>query len=159
MTKTQRLVGALRALLALALAALLLGQLLLLPAMHGDWSRTLADPSTPTWPMLVVPFLELLCVQVVVVCTWRLLAMVEQDRIFRDDSLVWVNTIVGAMLAAWLLLVALLPYAVAVDELEGLPVGIALLLVGGAVLGLLMVVMRALLRQATSLRTEMEAVV
>ena len=34
-----------------------------------------------------------------------------------------------------------------------------LLLVVGAVLGLLMVVMRALLRQATTLRTEMEAVI
>ena len=34
-----------------------------------------------------------------------------------------------------------------------------LILVGGAVLGLLLVVMRALLRQATTLRTDMDAVI
>jgi hypothetical protein len=34
-----------------------------------------------------------------------------------------------------------------------------LMLVGGAVLGLLLVVMRALLRQATTLRTDMDAVI
>ena len=34
-----------------------------------------------------------------------------------------------------------------------------LILVAGAVLGLLMVVMRALLRQATTLRTDMDAVI
>jgi hypothetical protein len=34
-----------------------------------------------------------------------------------------------------------------------------LMLIGGAVIGLLMVVMRALLRQATALRTGMEAVI
>ena len=41
----------------------------------------------------------------------------------------------------------------------GLPVLLLLVLLGGAVLGLLMVVMRALLRQATTLRTDMEAVI
>jgi CHASE1-domain containing sensor protein len=41
----------------------------------------------------------------------------------------------------------------------GLPLLLFLLLVGIAVLGLLMVVMRALLRQATTLRTATEAVI
>ena len=41
----------------------------------------------------------------------------------------------------------------------GVPILLMLMLVGGAVLGLLMVVMRALLRQATALRTDMEAVI
>jgi len=41
----------------------------------------------------------------------------------------------------------------------GLPLLLFLLSVGVAVLGLLMVVMRALLRQATTLRTDMEAVI
>ena len=41
----------------------------------------------------------------------------------------------------------------------GLPMVLFLLVVCGAVLGLLMVVMRALLRQATTLRTDMESVI
>lgn len=41
----------------------------------------------------------------------------------------------------------------------GLPLLLFLMLVGVAVLGLLMVVMRALLRQATTLRIDMEAVI
>ncbi|WP_327032279.1 DUF2975 domain-containing protein [Micromonospora ureilytica] len=41
----------------------------------------------------------------------------------------------------------------------GAPVLLFLLTMGVTVLGLLMVVMRALLRQATTLRTDMEAVI
>jgi CHASE1-domain containing sensor protein len=41
----------------------------------------------------------------------------------------------------------------------GLPLLLFLAVIGVAVLGLLMVVMRALLRQATTLRTDMEAVI
>lgn len=41
----------------------------------------------------------------------------------------------------------------------GMPMILMLMLAGGAVIGLLMVVMRALLRQATALQTDMEAVI
>ena len=41
----------------------------------------------------------------------------------------------------------------------GLPLLLLLMLIGITVLGLLMVVMRALLRQATTLRTDMEAAI
>ena len=41
----------------------------------------------------------------------------------------------------------------------GLPLLLFLLLVAGAALGLVVVVLRALLRQATDLRTDMEAVI
>ncbi len=43
--------------------------------------------------------------------------------------------------------------------LPGPPLVLLLVLVAGAVVGLLVVVMRALLRQATTLRTDMEAVI
>ena len=48
--------------------------------------------------------------------------------------------------------------AVRADD-PGFPVLLMAVLLGGAVLGLLMVVLRALLRQATTLRTDMEAVI
>jgi hypothetical protein len=158
MMKTQRLVGALRVLLGLAFAALVLGQVRVLPAMYDDWVRESPELAHSAW-LLTASVLGLLCVQVVIVCTWHLLTMVEQDRIFSDESLVWVNVIVGAMAAAWLLLLGSFVHVARLGSTAGASVAMLLMLVAGAVVGLLMVVMRALLRQATTLRTELEAVV
>ena len=157
MLRTQRLVGVLRILLALAFVALVLAQVAVLPAVFSglEASSELADLR---WPLLTLSVLELLCVQVVIACTWRLLTMVRDDRIFSDGAMVWVNTIVAAMAAAWVLLLGAFFY-VAAGGSSGLAVALLLMLVGGAVLGLLMVVMRALLRQATLLRSDMEAVI
>jgi hypothetical protein len=158
MLRTQRLVGVLRALFLTAFFALLAAQLRVLPAMYDDWVRGAPDPVPSAW-LLTVAVLVLLCVQVVVVCTWRLLTMVADDRIFSDDSLVWVDTILAALAAAWVLLAGALSYLLALGGFPGLSGALLLMLVAGAVLGLLMVVMRALLRQATTLRVELEAVV
>ncbi|WP_020486707.1 DUF2975 domain-containing protein [Amycolatopsis methanolica] len=89
---------------------------------------------------------------------WRLLTMVRKDRIFSEASMRWVNVIVGAIAAGWAVLVAVFLYVGFNADDPGLPVVLFLLVVGVAV-GLLMVVMRALLRQATTLRTDMEAVI
>jgi CHASE1-domain containing sensor protein len=72
---------------------------------------------------------------------------------------VWVNVIVGAIAAAWVLLVGALLYVGFNADDPGLPLLLFLMLIGVAVLGLLMAVMRALLRLATTLRTDMEAVI
>lgn len=111
--------------------------------------------------MLAVSVSGLVCVQVVIVSTWKLLTMVRDDRIFSEASLVWVDAIVWAIFAAWVLLLGLFIYlgvSVGFDD-PALPLTLMLMVVAGAVLGLLMVVMRALLRQATTLRTDMEAVI
>jgi hypothetical protein len=158
MHKTERLVGVLRVLLVLAFAALLAAQLRVLPAMHDDWVRESPELGHSGW-LLTASVLAVLCVQVVIVCTWRLLTMVKDDRIFSDDALVWVNLIVAAMAVAWGLVLTTFLYVLSVGDSPGLSLAMLLVLVAGAVVGLLMVVMRALLRQATSLRTDMEAVI
>ena len=158
MLKTQRLVGVLRALLALAFLALFAAQVRVLPAMYDDWVRDAPAPVPSAW-LLTAGVLVLLCVQAVVVCTWRLLAMVAEDRIFTDASLVWVNTIIGALAAACLLLAGCCLHLLLRGGHPALSGALLLAAVAGAVLGLLMVVMRALLRQATTLRVELEAVV
>jgi CHASE1-domain containing sensor protein len=67
-----------------------------------------------------------------------------------------VNAIVWAIAAAWVVLLGVLLYVgFNADD----PVLLFLMVVGVTVLGLLMVVLRALLRQATTLRTDMEAVI
>ena len=73
--------------------------------------------------------------------------------------MVWVDAIVRAIAAAWTSLVGLFCYVGSSSGDPGLPLLLLLLVLGVSVLGLLMVVMRALLRQATVLRTDLEAVI
>jgi hypothetical protein len=85
--------------------------------------------------------------------------LAKNDRIFSEASLAWVDAIVWAIVAAWVVLLGvLLHFGIRADD-PGLPLLLFLMLISVAVLGLLMVVMRALLRQATTLRIEMEAVI
>jgi hypothetical protein len=107
----------------------------------------------------VVIELELVCVQVVVVATWKLLGMVQQGRIFSDAAFRWVDLILAAMALAWLVWAGLGAFIVLTSDDPGLPLMMAIMLLAGAVVGLLMPVMRALLRQATMLRTDMDAVI
>jgi hypothetical protein len=158
-TTTRRVVGPLRFLLAVAFAALVLAQVLFLPALSGAMAEDSPELAYLRWPTLVVAVLGLGCVQVVIVCTWQLLTLVEDDRIFSAASMVWVDAIVGAIAAAWLLLFGTFVWSLVAVGLPGPPVVLLLMLVAGAVVGLLVVVMRALLRQATTLRTDMEAVI
>jgi hypothetical protein len=131
-------------------------------SLPGQW-RYMAQESPEMaylrWPLTAVSVFWVLCVQVVVVATWRLLTFVKDDRIFSEASLGWVDAIVWSIVAAWgVLLVVFLYVGFRADD-PGVPLLLFLMLVGVAVLGLLMVVMRALLRQATTLRTDMEAVI
>lgn len=159
MQKEHVAVAPLRILLVLAFASLVLFQLRILPETIGNMTKDSPDLAYLRWPILTVSVLGLLCVQVVIVCTWRLLTMVKEDRIFSEESLAWVDAIVWAIGAGWVLVLGLFLYLVVGWGDPGVPVLLMLLLLGGAVLGLLMVVMRALLRQATTLRTDMEAVI
>src|SRR5829696_6927499 len=116
MQKAQRAVGPLKVLLVLAFAALLLAQAVVLPSVFGRLAEDSPEQAYLRWPMLTLSVVVLLCVQVVIVCTWQLLTMVRDDRIFSEDSL-------ACLVAGW--------------GLSGLPALLLLLLVGGAVLGLL----------------------
>lgn len=153
-------VTALRVLLGFAFAVLLFAQVRAVPAMYDDWVRDTPAAHSVRWPMLVAALLVLLCVQAVIVCIWRLLTLVPDERIFSERSFGWVNAILCAIAAAWVLLLGAFAYAVGPLELPAGPsVALLLLLVVAAVVGLLMIVMRALLRQATALRSDLEGVI
>jgi hypothetical protein len=156
---TRRVVGPLRFLLAVAFAALVLAQLVFLPALSGAMAADSPELAHLRWPTLGVAVLGLGCVEVVIVCTWQLLTLVEDDRIFSPASMGWVDAIVAAIAVAELLLLGTLVWSLVSVGLPGPPVVLLLLLVAGAVVGLLVVVMRALLQQATALRTDLEAVI
>jgi hypothetical protein len=164
MTQLRRVVLPLRILLGIVFAALVAAQVWGAPALLPDLAEPTLERSFMRWTMLAVSVLALAAVQVVVVCTWSLLTLVTQDRIFSSAALPWVDGIVRAVVVGWAMLLGafVCAYYFIIDEVSddpALPALLLLLLLVGAVLGLLMVVMRALLRQATNLRADMEAVI
>ncbi|WP_369256124.1 DUF2975 domain-containing protein [Geodermatophilus amargosae] len=164
MSRVHRVVLPLRVLLVVVFSALAAAEIWAVPGLVPDVAEPSLEQSVMRWTMLAVLVLALGCVQVVIVCTWQLLTLVTTDRIFSTSAFPWVDAIVSAMAAGWLMLLGafVCSYYFVIDEVSDDPVLPGLLLVlllVGAVAGLLMVVMRALLRQATTLRTDMEAVI
>jgi len=159
MLTENRAVAALRVFLVVLFAVLVLFQVLSLPGQFRYMAEQDPEMAYLRWPATAVTVFWVLCVQVVVVCTWKLLTLVLADRIFTDAALAWVDGIVWAVAAAWVVLVGVLLFVGFNASDPGLPLLLFLLTVGVTVLALLMVVMRALLRRATTLRSDMEAVI
>ncbi|GAA1826419.1 DUF2975 domain-containing protein [Microlunatus capsulatus] len=159
MVTESRAVAALRFFLVVLFAVLVLFQVMSLPGQFRHLAEQDPEMAYLRWPATAVTVFWVLCVQVVVVCTWKLLTLVLADEIFTDGALRWVDGIVWAVGAAWVVLVAVLLFVGFNATDPGLPLLLFLLTVGVTVLGLLMVVMRALLRRATTLRTDLEGVI
>lgn len=162
---TRGLIPVLRLALALAFAGFTAVQLGVIPAitLHDlddfDWSAKEIAFATP----LALVFMGLMgCLQVIIICTWKLLSLVTRDEIFTAVNTRWVNGLVRAMYAGWLLLACLAPYAWFIAEHDDAPgvllIGLMLGLVATAALGL-MLVLRELLRRATGLREDLDEVI
>jgi hypothetical protein len=154
-----RVVALLRVFLVLLFGVLVVFQVMSLPGQFAHMAREDPEHAYLRWPATAVTVFWVLCIQVVIVSTWKLLTLVKNDRIFSEGSMAWVNAIIWAVVAAWVVLVGVFLYVGFNADDPGLPLLLFLMLTGVTVLGLLMVVMRALLRQATTLRTDMEAVI
>ncbi|NMA76193.1 MAG: DUF2975 domain-containing protein [Actinomycetales bacterium] len=153
-------VDVLRILLSLSLLATAALQVLVLPWLSGEMAASLPDEAHMRWPILGLAIAGLLCVQVAIACTLRLLGVTRRGEVFSPSSLRWVDGIIGAFLAASGVCAGTLIYQ---SFTVGGPPAWSLMLILGVVtgvgMGLLMGVMRSLLVQATSLRQEMEAVI
>jgi uncharacterized membrane protein len=165
MQKMDWVVVPLRVLLVLVFAGLLVAQIMSLPGEFRQMAAENPDAGFIPWLLLTFAILEVLCFQVVILCTWRLLTLVRADRIFSDESFVWVDVIVWAVAAAWVMLAGVSAYLVGViyftPELRdpGTPILLTGMVLIGAVVVLTVVVLRALLRQATVLRSDLEEVI
>lgn len=161
----KRIVWPLRLLLALGFLGCLVMQVFSMPGQFRHLAEESPRVSFLQWPLTIAAVLGLVCAQVVIVCTWRLLSLVGQDRIFSRSAFGWVDTIAGAMAAGWLLFAAAAATVTLTifftPELRdpGIPVALVGLVLVGAVVVLLMVVLRALLQQATMLRTDLDGVI
>jgi hypothetical protein len=108
-----------------------------------------------------------LCVEVVLVSVWMLLAMVQDERIFDDRAAAdrWVNAAIGALVAGAVVAAAgaVAVLVVQAGQPAGAGMGLALLAAAGAgvsaALALLVVVMRRLLHTAIGLRSELAEVI
>ncbi|MET1155524.1 DUF2975 domain-containing protein [Arthrobacter sp.] len=159
MRKTYLAVTALRILLVVAFSLLLLFQVMSLPGQFAHMAEESPQLAYLQWPLTVFSIVELLCVQAVIVSTWKLLTLVKHDRIFSKASLAWVDVIVWAVVAAWILLLGAFLFVGFNADDPGTPLLLFLFVVAGAVLGLLLVVLRAVLHQAITLRADMDEVI
>lgn len=159
MLTASRAVALLRIFLVVLFGVLVLFQVMSLPGQFAHMARENPESAHLRWPATIIAIFLVLCVQVVLVSTWKLLTLVKHDRIFTKAAMAWVDAIVWAVAAAWVVMVAVLLWVGFRADDPGVPLLLFLMTTGVSVLGLLMVVMRALLRQATTLRTDMESVI
>ena len=154
-------VRALRVVLAVMFVGMLLGQFVALPWLAHVLSLDYPEVAHIKVPMLVVSLLAIACGQAVVVCVWRLLRMVQRDSIFAEQAFAWVDRMIAAILAACALVLGVFVYMTFVLQWQqpGLAFTELASVVGGLSLVLLLVVMRGLLRKATTLQTDMAEVI
>ena len=150
---------ALRIVLVAAFLLLVLFQVMSLPGQFAHMAAENPERAWLQWPLTIFAILEVACVQVVIVSTWKLLTMVKRDQIFSRRAFVWVDAIMWAIAAAWIMLAVFSAIVVLNADDPGLPILLILTLVAGAAVGLVVVVLRALLRQAADLRSDLEAVI
>lgn len=150
-------VRALRIALAAGLAGSLVVQAVFVPLLAADLDGA---PPAVRWPVVTIVALGVLTVQVTLVCVWRLTALVRRGEVFSPAAFRYVDAITAAAAAAALLLVGL---GVVAAPGEAVAPGVVLLLGGAAVLvggvALLVRLLRALLVQATEMRTELAQVI
>lgn len=145
---------ALRVVIALALIGSVIVQTVIVPAVWRDlegseqWGRI---------ALVTIAVLGVATMQVFAVCVWMLLTRVRRGSIFSESSFRYVDVIIGSIVAAaalaWILAALLAPGSIA-PGVVALIGGAGVVLAGMA---LLVVVMKALLRQAIERDSEARA--
>ena len=137
--------------IAIALVGSVAVQALIAPLL---WLDLAAEELWGRIFLVGVVVLGVATMQVFGICVWMLLGKVRRGSIFSESSFRYVNVIIGAILTAAALALALaiaLAPGQTAPGIVGLVCGASLVLGGMA---LLMVVMKALLRQAIERETE-----
>ncbi|MDQ2625375.1 MAG: DUF2975 domain-containing protein [Actinomycetota bacterium] len=156
----RRTILALRLALGVVLLGTLFVQALIIPLLASEAAREAPEVAHLRPGYMVGAILVVLCVQVAIVCVWRLLGFVRSGSIFSPRAFAWVDRITGSIWAAVLILAGMFVHLSAIDAM---PPAVFLFLVGGVVTGLclalLVVVMRALLVRATQLEADLSEVI
>src|SRR5689334_20210219 len=106
------IVTPLRALLVVAFLVLVVFEVLSIPGQFAHEAHVHPEHAGQRWPFTILWVAVVVAVQVVIVCTWRLLTFVRTDRIFTRPALTFVDVIIGALATAWLLVAGFSLYVV-----------------------------------------------
>lgn len=153
-------VNVLRLLLIGAVLVIAVVQAVFLPWLSGEMARDLPAEAHMRWPILALAVLGLLCVQIAIVCTLRLLGFTQDGRVFTPGAFRWVDGLIAAFIGASLVCLATIIYQS--QTVAGPPLWMLALFGGvltGVALALLTWTMRALLAQAITLHRDMEMVI
>ncbi|MGX1855198.1 DUF2975 domain-containing protein [Streptomyces sp. NPDC055299] len=145
---------ALRAVMVVLLAGSVFTQVVMVAILAGAVEESVLAAEWRT-PALVITLLVLVTVQVTLVCVWRLVTMVRRGTVFSHAAFRYVHLVIGAFVAAALLVFAL--GVVLAPEKTVAPGVVALLgAVSLAVFGvaLIVLVLRMLLAQAVAREVE-----
>lgn len=142
---------ALRIVLGMSLAGSLFVQVVIAPLLARDLNELDPEYAYLRTPLIVIPLLGIVTIQVTVVCVWRLLTMARRGAVFSHAAFRYVDIVIAAVAAASLLTFGL---GVTLAPGEAVPPGMVLLIGGAAVLmagiALIVVVLRMLLAQAVA---------
>lgn len=150
----------LKTLIACLLALLVFCQIFVVPAVAAQSAVRYREIAYFEIPGTLVGIAFLLCVQVVLVCVWRLLSLVREDSIFSESAFPDVDVSLGAVgFATLLVLIALVALSLTGFMTPSITLLLLLGVVVGAGLSLLIVVLRGLLRKASQLEHDLSEVV
>ena len=150
----------LKVLIGVLLALLLFCQIAVVPAVAAQSAVRYGDVAYLQIPGIIVGVAFLVCVQVVLVCVWRLLSLVREDGIFSERAFADVDVSLGAVgFATLLVLVALVTFLLTGMSTASINLLCLLGIVVGLGLTLLIVVLRSLLRKASQLEHDLSEVV
>ncbi|MBT3162366.1 DUF2975 domain-containing protein [Streptomyces sp. Vc74B-19] len=151
----QATVLALRAVIVALLTGSVVVQAVMVPLLASDLDGLDAEYSYLRSPLLAIVVLTVLAAQTVLVCVWRLVTMARRGTVFSHAAFRYVHIVIGAFVAAALLVFAL---GALLAPGEAVAPGIVLLVGGlGLAIGgiaLVVLVLRMLLAQAVEQKQE-----
>lgn len=151
----------LRTFLVLIFLGCLLWQLWVVPTLAQENAVQFPEVAFLALPYAVVVIAAIACMQVALIAIWKLLSLVDRRAIFNQHAFIWVNIIIGAIALATVLALGLGIHLLGILNVGGPGIALAImaLTICGIAFLLLMLVMKGLLRGATSLEDELAEVV
>lgn len=137
------------------LSVLLALQLWVVPDIAAGLARIVPEFGGLRMPGVVLVGILLACVQLALVCVWRLLILADRGRLFEDGSFRWLDAITGLTVSG--MVVIMVGCGVIGAAGAGSPfvlIATALSLAAGAALVLLIAGSREVLRDAVTLQDQ-----
>lgn len=142
------------------MALAFLGQIVIIPFLASEYAREWPEFAHLKMIGIVGCIAIVLCVQVALACIWRLLNLVSHEAIFDPRAFAIVNVLTGTFFAVAVLAVgSQVVLAVGGAGHPSLLLFATVTFFGGIGLGLLMLVMKELLRKAATFARDLEEVI